>query len=49
MECLLNAAPIVLRHEHGVGTLAGNLNGFVRIGGLIEELVELGAGLGDRK
>jgi len=49
MECLLNASPIVLRHENGIGTLAGNLNGFVRIGDFIEELVELGAGSGDRK
>ena len=49
MKCLLNAAPIVLRHENGVGTLAGNLDGFVRIGGLIEKLIELGTGLRDRK
>jgi hypothetical protein len=49
MECLLNAAPIILRHENGIGTLAGNLNGFVRIGGLIQKLIEPGTGLRDGK
>ena len=49
MERFLDAAPIVLRYENGIGTLAGNLNGFVRIGGLIEKLVKFGTGLCDGK
>ena len=44
---LLDAAPVFLRHEDGVATLARNLDGFMGIGGLVKELVELGAGLGD--
>lgn len=49
VERLLDAPPVVFRHENGIGTFAGNFDGLVRLSGFIKELVKLGTSLSDGK
>lgn len=41
----LNCAPILRREQNAIVALAGNMNGLMRLRSLIDEAVEIGAGL----
>jgi len=47
VERLLNAPPIVFGHQNRIAALAGNLDGDVGSGGVVDKLIEPGTSLGD--